>query len=78
MINSHVGTLQKEIPSRHKILNCCYHQLENLVSNKELQKENDQTFDLKGNEAYGSVTHYIQTEDNVAYAQVNLRNYVTN
>ena len=32
--------------------------------------KSDHEFELKGNEAYSSTTHYIPTEDNVAYGQI--------
>ena len=34
------------------------------------QLKSDHEFELKGNEAYSSTTHYIPTEDNVAYGQI--------
>ena len=40
------------------------------------QKDHDQTIALETNEAYGSVSHHIQTEDNVAYVKVNLRGHI--
>ena len=36
--------------------------------NKQLKSDHE--FELKGNEAYSSITHYIPTEDNVAYGQI--------
>ena len=40
------------------------------VTGKSTQQiRSDQMFELKGNEAYGSTTHYISTADNVAYVQ---------
>ena len=40
------------------------------VTDKPTQQiQSDQLFELKSNEAYGSTTHYVPTEDNVAYIQ---------
>ena len=39
------------------------------LNETDQQLKSDHEFELKGNEAYSSTTHYIPTEDNVAYAQ---------
>ena len=60
----------------YKMLSCCDFQQEKLKSNEELQRAHHQTFDFDENEAYCRTVHYVQTEDNEAYVDVNLRDHV--
>ena len=41
--------------------------------NDEEDKKSDREFELKDNEAYSSITHYIPTDENVAYGQTALQ-----
>ena len=46
------------------------HQLQGRLSNEGDKKPNsDHEFELKDNKAYSSISHYIPTDDNVAYGQ---------
>ena len=48
--------------------------LQGKLSDEEDKKlKSDHEFKLKSNEAYSSITHYIPTEDNVAYGQTVLQ-----
>ena len=58
-------------------MDCCDNQQEKVdKSNTGPRKDHDQIIALETNEAYGSVSHHIQTEDNVAYVKVNLRGHI--
>ena len=41
--------------------------------NDEEDKKSDHEFELKDNEDYSSITHYIPTDENVAYGQTALQ-----